>query len=146
MEYGHALETAFASQYVFLIKAQNFHWNVTGRAFYADHLLLERIYQEVEESIDTFAENLRKIGIFVPAGAARLAELSVIADAPAEPDTAATMLASLNKDALTLVDLMKELFTVAENNGDHGLSNFIADRQDAFAAHAWMLGSLRPAV
>jgi len=34
---------------------------------------------------------------------------------------------------------MKVLFAEAENLGHHGLSNFLADRQDAFAKHAWFL-------
>ena len=66
--YFLALQSAFASEYAYLIKAQNFHWNVTGREFYQDHLLFQRIYEEVEGSLDTFAENLRKSGVMAPAG------------------------------------------------------------------------------
>ncbi|MEI7780318.1 MAG: ferritin-like domain-containing protein [Planctomycetota bacterium] len=137
------LKKAFASQYVFLIKSQNYHWNITGRAFYADHLLLERIYQEVEESIDAFAENLRKVDTFVPAGVVQFGKLSVIKDSAPEPANAAVMLTDLYEDALMMVEVFKQLFVVAEAAGDHGLSNFLADRQDAFAGHAWMLGALR---
>jgi DNA-binding ferritin-like protein len=36
-------------------------------------------------------------------------------------------------------EIMKVLFVEAENLGHHGLSNFLADRQDAFAKHAWFL-------
>ena len=36
-------------------------------------------------------------------------------------------------------EIMKVIFQEAENRGEHGLSNFLADRQDAFAKHAWFL-------
>ena len=137
------LKKAFASSYVFLIKSQNYHWNITGRAFYADHLLLERIYQEVEGSIDPFAENLRKVGTFAPAGAAQFGKLSVLKDAAVEPVNASAMLTDLYQDSMTMVEVFKQLFDKAEAAGDHGISNFLADRQDAFATHAWMLGALR---
>jgi DNA-binding ferritin-like protein len=35
----------------------------------------------------------------------------------------------------------QQLFAVAEEFGDHGLSNFLADRQDAHKKHSWMLRS-----
>ena len=55
------LKSAFASQYTFAIKAQNFHWNVEGQDFYQLHLLFETIYNEVYGAVDDFAENIRKI-------------------------------------------------------------------------------------
>jgi DNA-binding ferritin-like protein len=57
-----ALKTGFASEYAFLLKSQNYHWNTVGRVFYQDHLLFERIYTEVEEIIDPFAEIFASVG------------------------------------------------------------------------------------
>jgi starvation-inducible DNA-binding protein len=139
-----ALKTAFASEYAFLVKAQNFHWNVVGRLFAQDHGLFERIYTEVEEVIDDFAENLRKVGTFVPASLSQMGELSVIADAPEvvdAPPSADLMLAMLLEDSDKMVSLFRVLFELAEEYGYHGLSNFLADRQDAHSKHSWMLRS-----
>jgi DNA-binding ferritin-like protein len=37
----------------------NSHWQVKGKPFYGDHLMLERIYQgEIDEQIDTLGEKL----------------------------------------------------------------------------------------
>jgi DNA-binding ferritin-like protein len=49
------------------------------------------------------------------------------------------MVAELLHDAEKMQEIMKVLFTEAEARGENGLSNFLADRQDAFAKHAWFL-------
>ena len=49
------------------------------------------------------------------------------------------MVAELLRDAEKMQEIMKVLFVEAEALGHHGLSNFLADRQDAFAKHAWFL-------
>ena len=140
-DFSGALRTAFASQYAFLIKAQHAHWNILGRHFYSDHLLLERIYQEVEETIDPLAENLRKCQVMVPAGVETIDDLSVIKDFDADSQPADEMLQTLLDDCVKMSDLFSAMFDIAERQGEHGLSNFFADRQDAFKGHAWMLRS-----
>jgi len=135
------LKTGFASEYAFLIKAQNFHWNVTGRNFSQDHALFERIYEEVGDIIDDFAENLRKSGTFAPATLAQLGDLSVIEDAPETPVNADDMYRALLADSDTMAELFAALFDLAETHHEHGLSNFMADRQDAHRKHSWMLRS-----
>jgi len=139
-KFAAALTSAFASQYGFVLKAQNFHWNTESRLFYADHLLFERIYGEVEGSIDDFAENIRKLQMKVPAGLGALNDISAIEDCVDEDDPE-QMLQELLNDSDSLVDIFRELFAVAESMGEHGLSNFLADRQDAFSKHSWMLRS-----
>jgi DNA-binding ferritin-like protein len=139
--FADALRTGFTSQYAFGIKAQHIHWNVVGRNFYEDHLLLERIYTEVLEAVDPFAENLRKCRIMVPASTRQIANMSVVEDFSADSQPALEMIAALAADADKMADLMSALFEIAERNGEHGLSNFLADRQDNFRGHSWMLRS-----
>lgn len=138
--YHVALKKGFASEYAFLLKAQNFHWNVEGRMFGQDHALFERIYGEVEGTIDDFAENLRKVGCYAPAGFGVLGELSEVADAEGVP-SAVAMMQELLADSDLLANLFSVLFELAEENDDHGLSNYLADRQDAHKKHSWMLRS-----
>lgn len=142
--YHLALKSAFASEYAFLIKAQNFHWNVLGRMFYADHLLFERIYEEVQAAIDAFAENLRKVGVLVPAGLTEISELSIISDAPTQSSAPEAMIALLYSDSENMINLFKVLYKSAEEQQDYNLANFFADRQDAHAQHCWMLRSIMP--
>ena len=132
------LKIAFASQYAFAIKAQNFHWNVEGIDFYQKHKMFQKIYEETYGAVDDFAENIRKIKAYTPASLYRFSALSAVDDEVEVLDPSA-MIAELLRDAEKMQEIMKVLFVEAEAFGHHGLSNFLADRQDAFAKHAWFL-------
>jgi starvation-inducible DNA-binding protein len=137
-KFVNQLKIAFASQYAFAIKAQNFHWNVEGIDFYQKHKMFQKIYEEVYGAVDAFAENIRKIKAYTPASLERFSALSAISDEVEVLDPSA-MIAELLHDAEKMQEIMKVLFTEAEARGENGLSNFLADRQDAFAKHAWFL-------
>ena len=137
-KYHLALKTAFASEYAFAIKAQNFHWNCEGPLFYQLHLLFERVYEEVYGSIDTFAEQLRALQVYTPASLAKFSMLTKVEDENSVPGFE-DMLRELLADSDRMAEIFKITFAMAEQNGDHGLSNFLADRQDAHKKHSWML-------
>ena len=137
-KFVNQLKVTFASQYAFAIKAQNFHWNVEGSDFYQLHQLFEDIYNEVYGAVDAFAENIRKIKAYTPASLERFSALTAISD-EVEVLAPQAMVAELLRDAEKMQEIMKVLFTEAEARTENGLSNFLADRQDAFAKHAWFL-------
>ena len=139
-KFTNQLKIAFASQYAFAIKTQNYHWNVEGIDFYQKHKMFQKIYEEVYGAVDDFAENIRKIKAYTPASLYRFSALAAIDDELEilEPQA---MVAELLRDAEKMQEIMKLLFVEAEALGHHGLSNFLADRQDAFAKHAWFLRS-----
>jgi starvation-inducible DNA-binding protein len=139
-KFVNQLKIAFASQYAFAIKTQNYHWNVEGSDFYQLHNLFEDIYTEVYGAVDDFAENIRKIKAYTPASLERFSALTAISDEVEVLDPSA-MVAELLRDAEKMQEIMKVLFKEAEARGENGLSNFLADRQDAFAKHAWFLRS-----
>ena len=139
-KFVNQLKIAFASQYAFAIKAQNFHWNVEGIDFYQKHKMFQKIYEEVYAAVDDFAENIRKLKAYTPASLYRFSALSAVDDEVEilEPQA---MVSELLRDSEKMQEIMKVLFQEAEDRGEHGLSNFLADRQDAFAKHAWFLRS-----
>ena len=139
-KFTNQLKIAFASQYAFAIKAQNYHWNVEGIDFYQKHKMFQKIYEETYGAVDDFAENIRKIKAYTPASLYRFSALAAIDDELEIIDPQA-MVAELLRDAEKMQEIMKVLFVEAEALGHHGLSNFLADRQDAFAKHAWFLRS-----
>jgi starvation-inducible DNA-binding protein len=137
-ELRKALKIAFASQFSFYLKAHYFHWNVEGPDFYQYHELFGDIYEEVFESIDVFAEQIRSAGGYVPGSFDRFSMLTRIED-ETEIMPGLEMVRALNDDAEKMAKIFKLVFDLAEQNGEHGLGDFLAGRQDAFRKHAWML-------
>ena len=135
-----ALKIAFASEYAFYLKAHYFHWNVEGADFYQYHKLFGKIYEEVQNSIDDFAENIRKTGTYTPGSFTRFSVLSLIDDETAVLPAPA-MIAELLADSDKMAEMFRIVFQASEELGEHGLSDFLAGRQDAHRKHSWMLKS-----
>ena len=139
-ELQKALKVAFASEYSFVLKAQNFHWNVEGMFFESLHTLFGNIYEEVYGSIDPFAENIRKLGSYTPASLSRFSMLTQVDDETDILDSKAMVIELLN-DSDKMSKLLKMVYELAEQAGENGLSNFLAERMDAHRKHSWMLRS-----
>jgi starvation-inducible DNA-binding protein len=133
-----SLKIAFASEFSFYLKAHYFHWNVEGENFQQYHELFGKIYEEVYSSIDDFAENIRKTGAYTPGSLTRFSMLTAIEDETDIPD-ARTMTEELLADSDKMSELFKVIFQLSEQEGEYGLSDFLAGRQDAHRKHSWML-------
>ena len=137
-ELVRALKAAFASEYAFYLKAQNFHWNVEGDDFYELHGLFGQIYEEVGGILDDFAENIRKCQAYAPASFTSLDLLSVVAGQDGKLDCDG-MLQQLLLDSDNLATMFASVYDRANSAREFGLANFLADRQDAHRKHSWML-------
>jgi starvation-inducible DNA-binding protein len=132
---------AFASEFAFYLKAHEFHWNVEGVHFQQFHQLFGTIYEEVYGIVDDFAEKLRALGCYAPGSLSKLSVLTRIEDQEtALPDAA--MVQMLLEDSDKMCILLKMVYDIAEREGEHGFSNFLAERMDAHRKHSWMLRSV----
>ena len=139
-ELQQAARIAFASEFSFYLKAHEFHWNVEGVYFQQFHELFGKIYEEVYGIIDDFAEKLRALGCYAPGSLSKLTILTRVEDqVEAIPDAA--MVAMLLEDSDKMCLLLKMVYDRAEESGEHGFSNFLAERMDAHRKHSWMLRS-----
>ena len=129
---------AFASEYAFALKAQNFHWNVEGKDFYEYHQLFDVIYTEVYGSIDNFAENIRKLETYTPASLSRFNMLSKVED-ETQILMPGAMIQGLLMDNEKMIIILKKTYDAAEAEGKHGFSNFLAERMDNHEKHGWFL-------
>lgn len=135
-----ALKRAFATTYAFLVKSENFHWNVTGSNFVQYHKLFGDIYDEVDDDLDNFAERVRALRCFVPASFSQLSEYSTILDTlEILPPT--EMVRTLYVDNGKIHTALMEAYALAESEGEHGLGAFLSERIDAHRKHGWMLYS-----
>ncbi len=137
-ELVQALKVVLANHYAYSLKAQNFHWNVEGPDFHQYHGLFAEIYEEVYGSVDVIAERVRTLGAYTPGSFSRYSQLSQIEDQIEIPN-ALSMIQKLLADIQVIQTTIKTCYDLAEQSGNHGLSNLMAERQDAFAKHAWML-------
>lgn len=133
-----AAKVAFASEFTFYLKAHFFHWNVEGINFQELHALFDTINSEVYGAIDPFAEKIRSLGAYAPGSNSRFSVLSQLEDetniVPADQ-----MVAELLQDSDNMVKVLKRVYDMAEAAGEHGFSNFLAERMDAHRKHSWQL-------
>ena len=135
-----AAKIAFSSEFAFYLKAHNFHWNVEGADFLEYHDLFGKIYEEVYGAIDDFAEKIRSLDSYVPASFQRFSMLSQIEDETDILDQM-SMVNELLADNEKMGQVLKMVYDLAEQYGEHGFSNFLAERMDAHKKHSWMLRS-----
>jgi len=114
------------------------HWNVEGSDFYEYHKLFEEIYNEVYGAIDPYAENVRKLGGYMPTSYHNLSMLTRIDDEDRVPNKD-QMIQELIQDSERIQIVLKKNYDAAEAAGEHGLSNFLAERMDNHKKHAWFL-------
>ena len=135
-----AMKIAFSTEFSFYLKVHYYHWNVEGPNFAQYHKLFSKIYEEVYGSIDAFAENIRKLGSYTPGSYTRLSMLSQIEDELTVPQ-ALDMINDLLGDSEKCIKIFKMVYDLAEREGEHGLSNFLAERMDSHKKHSWMLSA-----
>jgi starvation-inducible DNA-binding protein len=136
-----ALKTLLATEYAFVIKAQQFHWNVEGPDFAQLHKFFGKIYEEVyKNSIDRTAEFIRILDDYTPGSFERFQELSQIKGQTKIP-RARLMIEELLANNGQMLELLNQCFAEAEQENQQGIANFIAERLDAHGKHSWMLRS-----
>ena len=134
------LKVLLASSYAYQLKAHMFHWNVEGSDFAQLHDFFGELYAEVFASVDKTAELVRQLDEYAPGSFDRFRSLSIVDDQTKVP-RAQLMIQELLQDTEKMIDLTKRMVGVAQQEGEEGIANFVAERIDAFAKHAWMLRS-----
>jgi starvation-inducible DNA-binding protein len=137
---AEALKVLLGTVYGLSIKAQNYHWNVTGPNFAQYHEFFGEFYEEVGGSIDPIAEMIRVVGSFAPGSLTRFQELSRIEDELMIPEPL-LMFARLARDNDIVITALYQVRSLADQLGQFGVVNFLEDRITAHEKHRWMLKS-----
>lgn len=135
-----ALKRALADTYVFTVKVQNYHWNVTGSNFSEYHKFLNDLYDEVNPAIDLIAESIRTFDAYTPGSMARFLQLTTIEEATTVPD-GLIMMSKLAADNERLLESLRVAYELNEKHKRYAVSNMLQDRLTAHEKHGWMLRS-----
>ena len=123
----------------FYFRAHGAHWNVKGADFSEYHKLFQKIYEDVYESIDPIAENLRKLGSVAPFTLGSFMALRCLEDAPTilqDPIALANDLLVAND---MILDELSDAFDCASMYNQQGIANFLAGRIDSHQYWKWQL-------
>lgn len=127
-----------ANTFVMYMKAHGYHWNVIGSDFPQLHGFFGNLYEELHGAVDDIAEQIRTINGFPQGTLARMIQLAEIKEDEKIPP-AAKMITNLIDVNYQVMDCVQETYTMAENENEFALSNFLQDRLTAHAKHSWML-------
>jgi starvation-inducible DNA-binding protein len=134
------MKVLLGSSFALYLKAHQFHWNITGPNFAQYHEFLGDLYEEIFESIDTTAEEIRKLDAFAPGSLSRYMELSLVKDELNIPE-ALRMLSILAADNDIVLQVLYKAHASAEAERKFGTVSYLEDRITTHEKHAWMLKS-----
>jgi starvation-inducible DNA-binding protein len=140
-ELTEKMKVVLASVFSLYLKTHYFHWNVEGPNFPQYHSFLNDLYEEIYDSIDAIAEEIRTLGAYAPGSFVRYKDMTIIEDEVNIPQ-ALSMITKLHDDNLKVIVLLKETQKIAERENAVGLANFLQDRIDKHYKHDWMLRSI----
>lgn len=137
---AEALAKVLADVYLLYTKTQNYHWNYTGPEFYSLHLLFEKQYEDLAESVDEIAERIRALGHVVEGTMRAFLKRSTLKEDD-KPIHSSKMLAQLLADHRTIINELRKLSDLAERSGDPATTDLMGRRLNAHEKFAWMLES-----
>jgi len=139
LDLNEELAELLADVVSFYFRAHGAHWNVKGSDFSEYHKLFLKIYEDVYESIDPIAENLRKLGSLAPFTLPAFIALRCLEDAPTtlqDPIALAMDLLTAND---MILDELSDAFDCATAYNQQGVANFLAGRIDQHQFWKWQL-------
>lgn len=136
----HLLKKLLGTTFAFYVKAQNYHWNVTGVTFAQDHEFFGGIYDTVSGHVDLYAEHIRQLGAFAPGSLFRFSELSEVQDELAIPSSV-QMYIRLANDNQIILKILYDTMKTAEEFNEVGLGKTLEETINYHEKLNWMLNS-----
>lgn len=133
-----ALNGFFADTTVVYYKTHAFHWNIEGPNFYSNHLMFEKFYNELWESMDEVAERIRAFSERVFPNLEMLLQQTSIGETETSPN-ADIMVQSLRDDYISLSKRATAVAKIAEKHGDLVTIDMMTQRSAFLEKAAWML-------
>jgi starvation-inducible DNA-binding protein len=132
------LTQALAELSVTTMKAQNYHWNVTGMSFGPLHALFQKLYEDHFEAQDDTAERVKALEAHAVGRYSDYLQRAKITECDGRVD-ARTMIATMQADQETLAGAYNALADLAEEKRDMITNDFAIGRAAVHEKFAWML-------
>ena len=136
------LKVTQATLFSFMVKAMNFHWNVTGPQFSEMHEFFGGIYTQAQLDVDMVAEHIRFCDAKAPGALSKFMELSKITDTVVDV-SASGMITELDTNIKTVMEELRKTRNAADLAGRIGIGNDLEGRIAAYDKTAWMIRSYK---
>jgi len=134
------LSVILSDEVTLYMKTRKFHWNVKGESFMEFHKLFEAQYSELEESIDSIAERIGKLGENTIGTMQEFSKLALLKERPGEYSGSRDMVKELLADHETvIVELRAGIKDSAEKYLDSGTADFLTGLMEQHESAAWVL-------
>lgn len=138
MELVEKLKVLLATSYSLGLKAQNYHWNVTGPNFSEYHTFFGDFYAAINLANDLYAEHIRMLGNFAPGSLKRFSELTLISDETSVPSPK-FMFIRLQSDNELFLKELKEVRDLADAAKEYGLVATLETQIQFHDKMQWMI-------
>jgi starvation-inducible DNA-binding protein len=136
-----ALNEFLSDTYLIYIKAQNYHWNVTGPQFQALHVMFQDQYENLRDAADLIAERVRAMGGVAAGSCSQFNQLSKIKETTQHLAWQEMVLDALQDNADLAIN-GRGFANKLEALGDKATAHLILDRVNYHEKTAWMLRSI----
>lgn len=131
---------ALADTSVETVKAQSYHWNVSGPQFSALHDLFQQIYEDHFRAQDALAERIKSLGGHVDGRYSTFLNSSTLMECDGRV-TYERMIRNLASDQESLSASLQNLARVADENGDLVTNDLAVMRAGTHDKFGWILRS-----
>ena len=138
MDLISTLEQVFATNFEVYYRTHVSHVNTVGRNFYSDHKLLQKIYEDLQDNIDTQAEFLRTLRTLMPQSLGIIQSLSATDDHEVV-GSADQLLQGVYDDLEIMIDLYQQLNEVADDEAHDEIANYAQDQMRNLRKFCWMI-------
>ncbi len=136
-----ALTQGMSDSFTMYFRAHAYHWNVEGTDFSEYHKFFSAIYEDVYESIDLWAENIRKLNAMAPQSVAEVGMPSKIEDVVVGSDPM-EMCVALYEANEVVIESINAAFQIATEINEQGIADFLAGRDNSHKKWRWQLNAI----
>lgn len=138
----------FLNQYlsnlaVMYVKLHNLHWNVVGPDFKQVHEYLETLYDEIADTLDSVAEQLKTHGGQPLASLKEYLSAATIQELPSEELRSGEALAVVQNDLSVLIKQGEQIRVEAHNAGLYDVVSSMEEQLAAYQKSAWFIRAMR---